>query len=254
VSASGRRPLIAGNWKMHKTVAETRALIRELRAADLPHDVDIVVAPPFTALAAAHDELRESHIGLGAQTMNDATHGAFTGEISPVMLEELGVRFVILGHSERRMHCGETDAAVNLKVRAALAHGLTPIVAVGETRDEHAAHRTRERVTAQVRAAFAEVSVPDVMRCVVAYEPIWAIGTGLIDDPENAGDVIGEIRAAVEGLEHARLLYGGSMKGENAAALMAQPNVDGGLVGGASLTASGFLAVVNAARARAGSR
>jgi triosephosphate isomerase len=239
---------------MHKTVAETRALVRALRASDLPRDVDVVVAPPFTALSAAHDELHGSRVGLGAQTMHEATHGAFTGEISPVMLYELGVRFVILGHSERRAHDGETDDRVNRKVKSALEHGLVPIVAVGETRAEHEAHRTRERVTAQVRAAFAGVVAPDVARCVVAYEPIWAIGTGLNDDPENADGVIGEIRAAVEGLGHARLLYGGSMNGHNAAALMAQPNIDGGLVGGASLTAHAFLAVLDAARAGAGAR
>ncbi len=254
MSASGRRPLVAGNWKMHKTVAEARAFVRELRASDLPRDVDVIVAPPFTALAAVHEELRGTHVGLSAQTMNDAAHGAFTGEISPVMLYELGVRFVILGHSERRMHCGETDAGVNRKVRSALAHGITPIVAVGETREEHEAHRTRERVTAQIRAAFDGVVATDVARSVVAYEPIWAIGTGLNDEPENADAVIGEIRASVEGLRHARLLYGGSMKGDNAAALMAQPNIDGGLVGGASLSAHAFLAVLEAASAGAGAR
>jgi triosephosphate isomerase len=249
-----RRPLIAGNWKMHKTVAEARALIRDVRASALPRDVDVVVAPPFTALAAAHEELHGSHIGLGAQTMHEAAHGAFTGEISPVMLYELGVRFVILGHSERRLHFGETDAGVNRKVKSALAHGITPIVAVGETKDEHQAGRTRERVTQQIRDAFAGVVAPDAARCVVAYEPIWAIGTGLSDTPENANGVIGEIRAAVEGLQHARILYGGSMKGENAAALMAQPEIDGGLIGGASLTASAFRAVLDAASAAVSAR
>jgi triosephosphate isomerase len=253
VSASGRRPLIAGNWKMNKTVAEARALVREIRASDLPRDVDVVVAPPFTALEAAAEELAGSHIGLGAQNMNEHAEGAYTGEISPLMLVDLRVRFAILGHSERRA-MGETDDVVNAKVLAALAHGLTPIVAVGETPDEHRAHRTRERVTKQTRAAFAGVSAADVARCIVAYEPIWAIGTGLSDSPENASDVIGEIRASVEGLENARLLYGGSMKPENAAALMAQPQIDGGLIGGASLTARTFLAVIDAASAAAGAR
>ena len=254
MSAAGRRPLIAGNWKMHKTVAEARALIREIRHSDLPRDVDVIVAPPFTALSPVHEELHGSHIGLAAQTMHEGTHGAFTGEISPVMLYELGVRFVILGHSERRLHCGESDAGVNRKVKSALAHGITPIVAVGETRDEHQAGRTHARVTQQVRDAFAEVVAPDVARCVVAYEPIWAIGTGLNDEPESANRVIGEIRAAVEGLQHARLLYGGSMRGDNAAALMAQPNIDGGLIGGASLTAHAFHAVLQAASSTAGAR
>jgi triosephosphate isomerase len=253
VSASGRRPLIAGNWKMHKTVAEARTLIREIRASDLPRDVDVVVAPPFTALDAAAEELAGSHIALAAQNVNEHAQGPYTGEISPTMLYDLHVRFVIVGHSERRA-MGETDATVNAKVRAALAHGLTPIVAVGETPDEHRTHRTRERVTQQTRAAFADVIAADVSRCVVAYEPIWAIGTGLSDSPENANDVISEIRAAVEGLAHARLLYGGSMKPENAGALMAQPQIDGGLIGGASLTAHAFVAVIDAARSAAGAR
>jgi triosephosphate isomerase len=249
-----RRPLIAGNWKMHKTVAEARSLLHDLRAAALPRDVDVVVAPPFTALAAVHEALHGSHIGLAAQTMHEGTHGPFTGEISAPMLYELGVRFVIIGHSERRLHCGETDAGVNRKVKSALAHGLTPIVAVGETREEHTAGRARARITQQVRDAFADVVAPDVARCVVAYEPIWAIGTGLSDTPENADAALGEIRGAVEGLQHARLLYGGSMKGDNAAALMAQPNIDGGLIGGASLTAAAFLAVLYAASLTAEAR
>ncbi|MBD5655260.1 MAG: triose-phosphate isomerase [Candidatus Eremiobacteraeota bacterium] len=232
---------------MHKTVAEARAFLRELRAVELPHDVDIVVAPPFTALAAAGEELDGSHIGLAAQTMHETDHGPFTGEISPVMLRELGVRFVILGHSERREHCGETDAAVNRKVRSALAHGLTPIVAVGETKEAYQAGETRERVTQQARLAFSGISASDVARCVLAYEPIWAIGTGLHDDPANANAVLGAIRAAVDGLGDARLLYGGSMKAENAAALMAEPHIDGGLIGGASLTVAAFQAVVAAA-------
>jgi triosephosphate isomerase len=251
VSAGGRRPLIAGNWKMHKTVAETRTLIRNIRASPLPRDVDIVVLPPYTALAPAHEELRGSHVGLGAQNMHDEAQGAFTGEISAAMLYELGVRFVLVGHSERRTYYGETDEAVNRKVKTALASGMTPIVAVGETKDEHQSGRTRERVRQQIRSAFAGVVAPDVARCIVAYEPIWAIGTGLTDDPENANGVIGEIRSAVEGLENARILYGGSMKGENASAIMAQPQIDGGLIGGASLSALAFLAVVDAASSTA---
>jgi len=232
---------------MHKTVAEARVFIRELRAHALPREVDVVVAPPFTALCAVHEELRGAHIGLGAQTMHETNHGPYTGEISPVMLYEIGVRFAIVGHSERREQCGETDASVNRKVISALSHGITPIVAVGETRAEHQAGKTKERVTHQARAAFAGVAPSDVARCVVAYEPIWAIGTGLNDDPENANGVMAEIRASVEGLQHARILYGGSMKPENTAALVAQPEIDGGLVGGASLTVPTFTAIVAAA-------
>jgi triosephosphate isomerase len=248
----GRRPLIAGNWKMHKTVAETRELLRDLRGYPLPEGVEVVVAPPFTALWAAREELTGTSIGLGAQTMHEGEHGAYTGEISPVMLHELGVRWVILGHSERRAGCHETDDGVNRKVHSALAHGLIPIVAVGETEDEHRRGETQAKVVAQTRAAFADVPPADVARCVVAYEPIWAIGTGLVDDPSNANAVIGEIRSSVAGLHAARILYGGSMKGENAALLMEQPEIDGGLIGGASLKAATFLAVIEGAAQRAG--
>jgi triosephosphate isomerase len=250
--SGSRRPLIAGNWKMHKTIAEALAFVAELRARPLPEDVDVVIAPPFTALLSVHDALRDSHVAVGAQTMSEADQGPYTGEISPIMLRDVGVRYVILGHSERRAQCGETDAGVNRKVRAALAHGLTPIVAVGESGEEHAAGRALERVVAQTRAAFAGVDEDDVARCVVAYEPIWAIGTGLNDTPDSANAVIGGIRSSVAGLADARLLYGGSMKPDNAAALLAESNIDGGLVGGASLAVPTFLAIVDAARVRAG--
>jgi len=236
---------------MHKTAGEARALVRELTGEPIPEEVDVAIAPPFTALWAARHELRDSPIALAAQTMHESDHGAFTGEISPVMLRDAGVTYVILGHSERRAFCGESDAAVNRKVRAALNHGLTPIVAVGETAAEHARHETVRIVTFQTRAAFEGVGPDDVARCVVAYEPIWAIGTGLVDRPDNANAVIGAIRGCVDGLAGARLLYGGSMKSDNAGALLAEPHIDGGLVGGASLSAPGFLGIVLAARARA---
>ena len=249
-----RRPLIVGNWKMHKTIAEARAYVAELRESRLPDGLDVVIAPPFTALAAVAEALEGSPVALGAQTMHEVDRGPHTGEISPVMLRELGVGYVILGHSERRAQCGETDAGVNRKVRAALGQGITPIVAVGETADEHAAGATLGRVLGQTRAAFEGVAENDVERCVVAYEPIWAIGTGQVDTPESADAVIGEIRACVAGLENAQLLYGGSMRPENAAALMMEPNIDGGLIGGASLTVAGFLAIVKAVRFRASER
>lgn len=249
--SAARRPLIAGNWKMHKTIAETRALVSELVAIDIPDGIDVAIAPPFTALAAARDALGNSHIALAAQTMHDVAHGAFTGEISAAMLREVGVTYVILGHSERRAFCGESDDGINRKVRSALINGMTPIVAVGETATEHELGQTHARVSYQVRAAFDGIAPEDVARCVVAYEPIWAIGTGLNDSPDNASDVIGKIRTSVAGLANARILYGGSMKGENAAALLAQPTIDGGLIGGASLTAVAFGAIVAAARERA---
>lgn len=248
---SARRPLVAGNWKMNETIAQSRNLVRALRGHALPCDVAVVVAPPFTALAAVAEELRGCPIALGAQTMHECDSGPFTGEISPVMLRELSVEYVILGHSERRAACGETDEAIARKVRAALAHGITPIVAVGETHDEHVAGRALPRVVSQARAAFRGLSAADVARCVVAYEPIWAIGTGLSDEPASADTIMNQIRGCVDGLADARILYGGSMKVENAAALLAQPNIDGGLVGGASLCAESFAAIINCAHARA---
>ncbi len=246
---NGRKPLIAGNWKMHKTVAETVAFVRALRARTLPLDaVDAVLCPPFTALAAARDALEGSGIELGAQNVSWAIKGAFTGEISPEMLVELGVRWVVIGHSERRAFFGELDERVNEKARAALAHGITPIVAVGETAEEHAAGKALDKVRGQVRAAFAGMPAADVARCVVAYEPIWAIGTGNADSPAEADAIMGEIRAAAAGLENVRMLYGGSMKPDNVAGFVARPNIDGGLVGGASLDPDSFAALLEGAR------
>ncbi len=247
---SARRPLIAGNWKMHETIAQARVLVRELRALAFPEGIDVAVAPPFTALAAVREELAGSAISLAAQTMHERDEGPYTGEISAPMLQELGVAYVILGHSERRADCGDTDDAVNRKVQGALARGITPIVAVGETRDEHDAGETLRKVTHQTRAAFAGVPGVDVARCVVAYEPIWAIGSGQSDEPAGADRVMAEIRGCTAGLAGARMLYGGSMKAGNAAALLAQPNLDGGLIGGASLSAAGFAAIANCARVR----
>ncbi len=244
-----RKPLIVGNWKMHKTIAETRAFIADLRARTLPlADVDAVICPPFTALCAARDALAGSKVGLGAQNVGWAEAGAFTGEIAPGMLVECGVRWVVIGHSERRAMFGELDERVNEKALAALAHGITPIVAVGETEDEHAAGRARDKVCAQVRAAFAGMPPAHIARCVVAYEPIWAIGTGNADSPDEANQIMGEIRGAVDGLADCRLLYGGSVKPENVTAFVQQPNIDGGLVGGASLDPGSFAALLEGAR------
>lgn len=239
---------------MNKTIAEARAFVREFRALPLPHEVEVAIAPPFTALAAVHEELHGSRIHLAAQEMNEADRGAFTGEISPVMLKELGVRYVILGHSERRRYLGESDASVGRKVRSALAHALVPIVAVGENEREHAAGRAVEHCAMQLRIAFDGMGPEDVASCVVAYEPIWAIGTGLAEDPQSANDVIAKLRRCVDGLTASRFLYGGSMNPANAPALMAQPEIDGGLVGGASLDPLAFAAIVNAARPAAASR
>jgi triosephosphate isomerase len=242
-----RRPFVAGNWKMNKTVGEARAFVRELRAIALPDDVEIAVAPPFTALEAVHEELRGSPIQLAAQEMNAADRGAFTGQISPLMLKELGVNYVILGHSEARRYLGETDEAVGKKVQSALAQGITPIVAVGEDEQLHAEGRAVEHCSRQLRIAFTGIAADAVARCVVAYEPIWAIGTGLSEDPASANERIAELRGSVDGLASARILYGGSMNATNAASLMAQLEIDGGLIGGASLEAQSFAAIAAAA-------
>ena len=246
------RPLVAGNWKMHKTIAESTAFVRELLAMNPDFDaVDGVIFPPFTALAAAGEALTGSRLGLGGQTMCDCDFGAFTGEISPLMLLDCGARWVILGHSERRANNGENDAAINRKVHVALRVGLTPIVCVGESGEDHAAGRTHEHVVAQTTAAFDGVTPDDVARCVVAYEPIWAIGTGLSDSPPAASDVMAQIRGSVAGLERTRVLYGGSVKPDNIGAFVAQPHIDGALVGGASLGAQSFFDLMTGARAGA---
>jgi len=246
---ASRKPLIVGNWKMNKTIAETCAFIADLRARELPlAHVDAVICPPFTALCSVNEALAGSGIGLGAQNVSWADRGAFTGEISPLMLVECGVTWVVVGHSERRAMFGELDDRVNEKARAALAHGITPIVAVGETAEEHAGGFARDKVCAQVRAAFDGMPATRVGRCVVAYEPIWAIGTGHADSPSEANAIMGDIRSAVDGLAECRLLYGGSMKPENVRDFVQQPNIDGGLVGGASLDPASFAALLDGAR------
>jgi triosephosphate isomerase len=241
------KTLIVGNWKMYKTAPEAVRFARELLEIGLDlAGTDAVVAPAFTALHAVAVALEGSAIGVGAQTMHWADEGAHTGEISPLMLRDAGAQWVILGHSERRAH-GEDDAAVNRKVHAALTHRITPIVAVGENAEEHAAGEAIARVVAQTQAAFAGVTAADVRRCVVAYEPIWAIGSGVAEHPAGANATMAAIRAAVPGLAEARILYGGSVKPANIAALIAQPHINGALVGGASLEAASFAAIVHGA-------
>ena len=243
------KTLVVGNWKMHKTTAQAVRFVHELRALepDLRY-ADAVICPAFIALSAVGEALGDGPIGLGAQTMHWADSGAFTGEISPPMLLACRARWVILGHSERRALTGETDESINRKIVAALAHGITPIVAVGETHEEHGAGVARDRVVAQVRAAFTGRAVTEVAGCVVAYEPIWAIGTGVVDEPADANAIMGAIRAAVPGLGTARILYGGSVKPENVAALVSQEHIDGALVGGASLEPESFAALLRNAR------
>lgn len=242
-----RRRLVVANWKMHKTIAEADAFVDEFVRVYHPRDdVEVVIAPAFTALAFLGAKLRGLPIELGAQTMHWGTHGAFTGEVSAPMLLEVGVEYVIVGHSERRAYCDETDHTVNLKVTAALAAGITPVVAVGETSEQHAAGETIEHVTAQTKAALAGLDDDQIARCVFAYEPIWAIGSGTPDTPEGANAVMGAIRGTFPALADVRILYGGSMKPGNAAAFAAQPNIDGGLVGGASLVPEHFADLIAA--------
>lgn len=245
------RTIVAGNWKMHKTAADTEIFFD----AFLPHmsgmtpEVDVVVAPPFTALTVASVRTAGTRIALGAQTMHWEVQGPYTGEVSAPMLLEHGVSYVILGHSERRAYCGEIDSTVNLKVATALAQGLTPIVAVGETGEQRKAGLTDSHVVGQVRAALERIDRDEFGRIVIAYEPIWAIGTGQNCDPSEADRVMGIIRGSVDGLESTPILYGGSMKAENVASYMAQPNINGGLIGGASLDPDGFaMLIANAAR------
>jgi triosephosphate isomerase len=246
------RALVAGNWKMYHTIAEAVAFVDDLFAlAPEVGAVDAVIFPPFTALRAVADALQGRALQIGGQTMSDLDCGALTGEIGPPMLLDAGATWVILGHSERRALCGETDEAVNRKVHAALRHGLTPIVAVGESAADHAAGRAHAHVVAQIRAAFAGVAPENVARCVAAYEPIWAIGSGSPDSPAGANDVMGAIRGAVPGLERTRILYGGSVKPDNIGAFVAQPHIDGALVGGASLEPRSFAALLANARPHA---
>lgn len=243
------RTIVAGNWKMHKTAADTLAFLDAFLplSAAFPSEVEVVIAPPFTCIPAASDRLRGSRVRLGAQTMHWELSGAYTGEVSAPMLVEFGVTHVILGHSERRARCGETDRSVNLKVHTALSQGITPIVAVGETDGERKAGETDERVVSQTRAAFEGVPREALGDVVLAYEPIWAIGTGQNCDPAEADRVMATIRGCLTGLHDTPILYGGSMNAANVAAYVAQPNVNGGLVGGASLDPQGFAAIVTQA-------
>jgi triosephosphate isomerase len=249
-----RTPLIAGNWKMNKTVAEAKEHLRELRPKVAGVEgIDVVVCPPFTALAAAVQGTSRSPIGVFAQNMHEAPSGAFTGDVSAPMLLELGVGGVILGHSERRQLFGETDRALSFKVPAALGAGLQPILCVGETEEEREREETDRKLRHQVQEGLERVATERLGQVVIAYEPIWAIGTGVVATAEQAQEAISFVRALVgdrsrEESEKVRVLYGGSVTPDNAAELLALPDVDGALVGGASLDADSFAAIVAAAQ------
>jgi triosephosphate isomerase len=246
-----RTPFIAGNWKMFTTATECFELCRALvERLDAISGVETAVCPPFVHLDRAKTALGGSSIALGAQNMHWEEQGAFTGEVSPRMLEGL-VRYVIIGHSERRQFFGETDESCNKKLTAALAHQLTPILCVGETRDEREAGKTNAVLARQVRAGLA--GVPWTGDCVIAYEPVWAIGTGLAATGAQANETIGYIRGLVAEIagapiaERTRIQYGGSVKADNAQEFFGQPEIDGALVGGASLDSDSFAAIVRAA-------
>ena len=248
-----RKPLIAGNWKMHLGLKEAQMLVQQLIASCVVEGVEVVVCPAFTALASIAQLLRGSRIGLGAQDLFWETQGAFTGEISPTMLIDAGCRYVIIGHSERRQHFGETDESVHRKLDAALAHRLLPIVCVGETLTEREQQRTFEVLERQLGGAFRDCETWDCAQVTVAYEPVWAIGTGRNATPEQAQEAHTFIRkwlakrCGAEASESMRIQYGGSVNAANAASLLTEPDVDGALVGGASLKADAFAAIVRAA-------
>lgn len=249
-----RTPMVAGNWKMNKTASEAVTLINELLPAlKTQSGVDRVVCPPFTAIYPVSQLLKDSGVGCGAQDLFWEAKGAFTGEVAPNMVAEL-CEYVIIGHSERRQYFGETDETVNKKTIAALANGLTPIVCVGETLEENRANKTAEVVTRQVKEGLKGLSANDAAKIIVAYEPVWAIGTGLAATGDQANQTIVEtIRkpyAELYGEDAAqaiRVLYGGSVKGNNAAEFFGQSDIDGALVGGASLKAADFMEIVRAA-------
>jgi triosephosphate isomerase (TIM) len=253
VSPAERRPYVAANWKMNKTVDEAEAFLdRFLPGIEPIGDVDTVVCPPFLALAAAVERCRRSPVRVAAQNMHEAEGGAFTGEVSAAMLLEVGVSAVVLGHSERRQLFNETDEALARKVPVALGAGLEPILCVGESEAQRDAGETESVLRRQVEADLEAVEDDDLTRIVIAYEPIWAIGTGRTATPEQAQDAVAHIRSLVAERDAGqasavRILYGGSVKPTNAAELLGQPDIDGALVGGASLDPADFLAICEAA-------
>lgn len=248
-----RKPIIAGNWKMYKTLSEAKHFAEEVKGlAPDSEKVDAVICAPALFLEQLTQSLSGSTIQIGAQTMHFENEGAFTGEVSPIQLADLGIEYVILGHSERREYFNETDEAVNKKVRAAFAHSLTPIVCVGETLEEREAGNTTAKVEGQVEKGLANLTEDQVKQTIIAYEPIWAIGTGKTATSEDANEVCGAIRSKVESLfgqqvaESVRIQYGGSVKPENIEELLLMEHIDGALVGGASLQASSFLKLLEA--------
>lgn len=245
-----RTPIIAGNWKMNKTIEEATELVREIKD-NLKENIEAVVCVPFTALSQVKKEISGTNLKLGAQNMHWEESGAFTGEISPLMLNEIGVDYVIIGHSERRQFFGETDETVNKKIKAALKHDINPIVCVGETLVQREDGIEKEVVEAQVLKALKNINKNDMDKIVIAYEPIWAIGTGKTASSEEANEIISFIRKILkdkysqEISDKVRIQYGGSVKPSNIAEIMNQSDIDGALVGGASLKSDEFIKLVS---------
>ena len=249
-----RKTIIAGNWKMNKTLSETRAFAEELKPLLGKHKwCDVVLCVPFVNIPAAVRLFKDTRVAIGAENVHFEANGAFTGEVTAAMLKEVGVKYVIIGHSERREYYNETDFTVNKKVKAALSAGLHPIVCVGESLEQRELGVTAELITYQVKCALAGLDAAQVRKIVIAYEPLWAIGTGKTATADQAGEVCQTIRSIIRkefGARVARAVtiqYGGSMNAKNAAELLAQPDVDGGLIGGASLKAPDFMQIIDAA-------
>ena len=245
-----RKPIIAGNWKMHKTIAEALEFVNEVKDRVNNDKVDAVICAPFTLLKDLKQATKGTNIKIGAQNMHFEEKGAFTGEISPLMLKELDMDYVVIGHSERRQYFNETDETVNKKVLKALEVGIDPILCVGETLEEREAGNTKDVCKVQVEKALENVSKEDLAKVVIAYEPVWAIGTGKTATSEDANDVIAYIREVVANLygelaNEVRIQYGGSVKPSNVAEIMNQSDIDGALVGGASLEANDYVELVN---------
>jgi triosephosphate isomerase len=250
-----RKTIIAGNWKMYKTLEESAELINQLKplTLSLKPNIGVIICPPFTSLAIASNLLKGSNIKLGAQNMSEHDEGAYTGEVSWEMLKSAGCEYVILGHSERRQYFGETNELINAKAKKALASGLRPIICVGEKLDEREKGLTEQIVSTQIKGCLAGISSDDLKNVIIAYEPVWAIGTGKTATPVQAQDVHRHIRKLVAQLyswsaaERLIIQYGGSVKPDNAAELLAQDDIDGALVGGACLKADSFSAIINSA-------
>ncbi|EGT3682541.1 triose-phosphate isomerase [Clostridioides difficile] len=245
-----RKPIIAGNWKMHKTIKEALEFVNEIKDKVNSDKVEAVICAPFTLLKDLKEATKGTNIKIGAQNMHFEEKGAFTGEVSPLMLKEIDMDYVVIGHSERRQYFNETDETVNKKVLKALEVGIDPILCVGETLEQREAGKTKDVCKVQVEKALENVLKDDLAKVVVAYEPIWAIGTGKTATAEDANDVISYIREVIKGLygelaNEVRIQYGGSVKPSNVAEIMGQSDIDGALVGGASLASNDYLGLVN---------